>query len=310
MKTTKQKTKFKMTPARYYNHLEDKGDRLLKSSIHSDKIQAEINYYKDLSQDLKEYHPEFLGESKEGQWETGYLIEKIPSCDFGQIFTGLCESEVDSSMVLQSLGEYFETIPKKELSHSEWSDKLERLVLLKNERRLTLLKGQSYFREIEKVFKRNGWESMDSFMDSLNRRARKMCDEKNQKYTVWKSHGDLCFSNLIPFSNHLYLVDPRGVVDGEDGLLPSYYDLAKISQCLLGGYDFINNEVNYTPRITLNGPLVAAFKEFLERFEQSYELTRIFEVSHFFSMLPLHISSPKKVLAFSKNAIDLFEEFR
>lgn len=298
-----------MTPARYYNHLEDLGDRVLKSSIHAEKIQAEIQYYKDLPSELAPFHPRFLGASQDGHWESGYLIEKIPSCDFGQIYTGICESSVTVEGLFEGLKKYLEKTPKSKVTPSQWSESLERQVLVKSKTRLASLKSQSYFREVERVFKKNGWESADAFLERLNRKMRTLAEAVDDK-ALWRSHGDLCFSNIIPHNERLYLIDPMGTRPKDTGLLVPYYDLAKISQCLLGGYDFINNEVDYEPELIFNGPKVRLMESFASAFGQSYELTRVVEVSHFFSMLPLHLSSPKKVLAFARQAVLIFEEFR
>ncbi len=306
MKVPKIKRPFKMTPTRFYNDLQDQGDKLLKSSIYAHKIKAEMRYYEKLEANLLKFHPQFLGKSSQGQWKTGYLIEKIPACDYGQIFSGLCDSPVTYQKVLEGIESYISEVPKKSLEDQQWKEKLERQILERGGRRLASLKAQDYYDEVVKVFVRKGWGGPEAFLEELNRRTRLLVGARPQTIT-WKSHGDLCFSNIIPHEGRLYLVDPRGHEEKDDGHLVPYYDLAKISQCLCGGYDFINNEVDYSPKLRSSGQEVEAFEAFVQRLGLSYELTRLVEAGHFFSMLPLHISSPRKVLAFAEKSIQVLE---
>jgi hypothetical protein len=85
-----------------------------------------------------------------------------------------------------------------------------------------------------------------------------------------------------------------------------YYDLAKISQCIYGGYDFINNEVETDMKKDFN----KEFRELVHMFGLNFKLCRLIESSHFIAMLPLHINSKNKVLRFANKAIDVFEEIQ
>jgi hypothetical protein len=120
--------------------------------------------------------------------------------------------------------------------------------------------------------------------------------------------------------NILKLIDPRGA-ETQDGLyFDSYYDVCKLSHSFLGDYDLINNglfELTYTNNLQIqltteklqNNELFRML--FLKKLEENNfdsELVRIFEVSLFISMLPLHIDNPKKVLAFVLNAINILNQ--
>ena len=76
-----------LTSPRHFNDIRDCGPYLIKSSIHFQKISAEINFYENISDDLKRFYPQYLGKTKDGKWPAGYKIEKIPNYDLGVYFT-------------------------------------------------------------------------------------------------------------------------------------------------------------------------------------------------------------------------------
>lgn len=134
-------------------------------------------------------------------------------------------------------------------------------------------------------------------------------------------HGDLCFSNILysKITGLMRFIDPRGA-DGDDDLYVSpFYDLAKLSHSIIGNYDFINYglfrlEIDADLQVHLQMEPCApswAREMFEARLrENGFDpaLIRLFEVSLFLSMVPLHIDSPKKVLAFLVNASEILAE--
>ena len=55
---------------------------------------------------------------------------------------------------------------------------------------------------------------------------------------------------------------------------------------------------------------VEIFKQKLEEQGYNYKIVRIFELSLFLSMLPLHIDNRRKVLGFLLNSIRILEELK
>lgn len=303
------KKSFPMTPARYYNHLKDCGEYLIKSSIDIAKITAECVYYENLPKELEGFHPKFLGRTNNGLWENGYKIEKVQGHDFGLAFCGVVQASADLQKLLTAVERYISEVNKIEVSREEFEKVFEIQIINRAKHRLEELKRQSYFNQIEKTFIERGYLSAQEFMNKLNELTFSTLKSENTQ-SLWSSHGDLCFSNIILVQNHLLLVDPRGLSnDKDDGMLVPYYDLAKISQCMLGGYDFINNGVEEKLDFTVLSKNTKAFESFCEKFGVSLKMTRLVEAGHFFSMLPLHISTPSKVIAFANRAVDIYEEF-
>ena len=62
-----------------------------------------------------------------------------------------------------------------------------------------------------------------------------------QGMTLVESHGDLCLSNILAcYDGNVRFIDPRG---SDSIWLDEYYDMAKLSQSIMGGYDFIINDI-------------------------------------------------------------------
>ena len=133
-------------------------------------------------------------------------------------------------------------------------------------------------------------------------------------------HGDLCFSNMLysKSTQLLRFIDPRGALVEDDLYTDPYYDVAKLSHSIQGGYDFINGgrfgiEMDTDLSMHLQTDesdrqwARAAFHEVLRRHGFDPELVRLCEASLFISMLPLHIDIPKKVLAFVLNAASILD---
>ena len=114
-------------------------------------------------------------------------------------------------------------------------------------------------------------------------------------------------------------IDPRGANTEDELYVSPYYDLAKLSHSVCGNYDFINYglcslglEKDLRVRLTLDNssPLWAKsiFQKKLREIGYDPVLIRLFEASLFLSMVPLHIDSPKKVIAFLINAESILDE--
>jgi hypothetical protein len=124
-------------------------------------------------------------------------------------------------------------------------------------------------------------------------------------------HGDLCFSNIL-YDQRIRLfklIDPKGASSLEAAYTDPLYDYAKLSHSILGGYDFIVNDLyevavgrDLTLRLhTADGdfePFAASFVEALESRELDVARIRLYEASLFLSMLPLHRDRPRDLLAF------------
>jgi hypothetical protein len=137
------------------------------------------------------------------------------------------------------------------------------------------------------------------------------------------SHGDLCFSNILysPSTQTFQLIDPRGADSEEEIYSDAYYDVAKLSHSVLGGYDFIMADLyelvhaeDLGVRVALehaaSDALRARFAAALGEAGFDVALVRVCEASLFLSMLPLHIDAPKRVAALALRAREILAELR
>ena len=116
----------------------------------------------------------------------------------------------------------------------------------------------------------------------------------------------------------LKFIDPKGAIDESDLWMNPYYDIAKLSHSICGRYDYFNNDmvdiyVGNDLQLELdfnfdNREFIIAFRDKLDEYGFDYWLVRIYEVSLFLSMLPLHSDNPYKVLGFILNARDILRE--
>ena len=133
-------------------------------------------------------------------------------------------------------------------------------------------------------------------------------------------HGDPCFANALysKSTKTLKFIDPKGALTEEQLWTNAYYDIAKLSHSVCGNYDFFNNNL-YEIRIgrdfsyeleiqSGNQDYVEIFRRKAEENGYDYWAVRIYEVSLFLSMLPLHIDNPHKVFGFILNAKQIMEE--
>ena len=148
--------------------------------------------------------------------------------------------------------------------------------------------------------------------------------KKRQDTTLALSHGDFCFSNIL-FEKSIglmRLIDPRGAATADELYMDPLYDVAKLSHSILGHYDLINNglfELRVENELQLNlstyepanaAALRRAFKTRLTEHGYDESQVRLYEVSLFLSMVPLHMDLPVKALAFILNGskiLDLIE---
>ena len=134
-------------------------------------------------------------------------------------------------------------------------------------------------------------------------------------------HGDMCLSNILfdKRSHMLRLIDPRGAMREDELWGDRYYDVAKLSHSVLGGYDFINSELfevvlgdELTLELRLDRPPPGSHERaFVQRVEaEGFDPVRmrLYEASLFLSMLPLHAEAPRKLAAFALTASGILDE--
>lgn len=290
------------TPPRHFNDIEDCGSFIIKSSINLEKITAEINFYENLAPKHQRFFPKYLGKTETGKWPIGYKLEKIPNNDLSFYYTNNQLDRFDSFFRL--IHQFIKDVDYIEVNESEFISNIHKNIIDRNLSRCHSLKSTTIFEDVNIVFVQKGFPNVFEYVEKLNSsiiNSYKGCN----KYKLWYCHGDLCLSNIIIHENKLFLLDPRGFrIDLSDLLLCIDYDLAKLTQCFFGGYDFINHNKSEF----ISTELRKECTDFITELGSSLRSVRLIEASHFLAMLPLHINSKEKIIQFANRSIDIFKE--
>ena len=136
-------------------------------------------------------------------------------------------------------------------------------------------------------------------------------------------HGDFCLSNILfdRRSRAIRLVDPRGRFGDFHIFGDPRYDLAKLSHCFVGGYDFLVHGLftlespgagTYFLKTFMNEQHVRVQSAFERRFlgdSQLYKQIRAIEALLFLSMVPLHADRPLSQKAFLIRGLETATRF-
>ena len=213
---------------------------LKKSSKNVDKLSLEIDYYNSIPEKLKVFFPRMLAwqiSQDEAYQELEFYsyptlselfcYENVPNFIWKRIFEKL------EKIVFHEFLSVKQTSSKTEL-------KLEDVFITKiKERNLKLS-------EADKVFDQLTNNTSPTINGILYRGVREILEESRIILEANKSpwtfiHGDFCLTNILcePNSNNIKLIDPRGGFDGPSTFGPQLYDVAKLSQSIIGRYDLI-----------------------------------------------------------------------
>lgn len=304
---------------RYFNSFEGDSYILTKRSHNKEKIHAEYNYYQLLPEDMRFWFvPPFHYEEKEDI--ASYQMERLHMTDLAFKYV---HGSMDMDEFQELLDKYFYFLSsrhQKNCDCDQYSRTLQALYEHKVEKRIKLLKQMPEFKRIRYMT-----EGTTCDIDYLYQKYRRLKDRIEKQdicraYVQVIGHGDLCFANTLysKTSQTFKLIDPKGALTEDELWTDPYYDVAKLSHSICGRYDFFNyglydivvaNDFEYKLEISFdNRRYIDAFREKAISNGFHFVQIRIYEVSLFLSMLPLHIDNPHKVLAFILNARDLLKE--
>lgn len=295
-----------ITEVRYYNDLKDCGDFYIKSSLNAKKIHCEANYYEKLPSNICHFYPRYMGRCEDGLYSDGYQIEKIKEFDCSLYYTGIKKGKEHLNNFFELLKDYIELIPKKNVSKKTWIESFEKQTIERNNCRYMEIERSTVYVKLNNFFLDNYGKTIADFKNDLNNTLATITDEITE-FILWYGHGDLCLSNIIIQNNKIFFIDPKGFSKRDDNYFIPPYDLAKLSQCILGNYDFYNHDLT----VNKDEPyLKDKFLNFIKNYGYNLRIIRLIECAHFFSMLPLHLNSLKKMKLFSAEAINILSSFK
>lgn len=304
---------------RFFNSVQTINDFvLLKRSSEVDKLRREFQYYGLLPPALQMFFIQPYDFSLE-KGSASYKMERLFVPDMALQWIHGSLDELSLKRFLDKVFYYISARPVRQVSadvaRAVHQDSYRDKVVA----RLKQLKAKPEYEKLRPYLDAN-FGGVDALFERYSRLLDRV-GERAVSRDLRVGHGDLCFSNILysKTTGLMRFIDPRGA-DGDDDLYVSpFYDLAKLSHSVVGNYDFINYglyrvEIDADLQVHLQiepgAPSWARgmFEARLRDAGFDPALVRLFEASLFLSMVPLHIDSPKKVLAFLVNASRILSE--
>lgn len=263
------------------------GDVVTKTSSDIPKILAEYKHYYACNPKMQSYMAKPYGLAINSKKSASYKMEFLGNDSVGDLLVKDKISKNKMLLVMQQVSEFYNS-GKISSTMLDYESVINDTVFkLEDRAKITSMHN---FEFAEKMYK---------LLERINSGFHN--EYKNSKIYLKESHGDMHFSNMILNGTKLYLIDPKGV----DFLwLDPAYDLAKLSHSILGGYDFIINDVDFKLNRDAQGSLLEIIKESAV----SYEQVRLNEASLFASMTPLHLEETGHVDKFLNQSDKILSE--
>lgn len=309
------------TEARHFNETASGAGIFRKTSPEIAKMRAEYRFFHIAPEEMKRFLvPTF------GFWETpsraGYEMEHLPIPDAALQLIHRAFSAEDFEVLLD---QFFAFLAARRPGPQDAAATLaagRAHILDKLDARLESLMALPVGRKLDALLQISGPQAG---LRAMQARARPLIEaalSRDAAKHLVVGHGDPCFSNIL-FDRRLgllRLIDPRGAESLEEAMMHPLYDLAKFSHSVLGGYDFINNDLfscdlgaglDLTLELDDGGPppwMQAAFRARLQALGYDVRVLRAVELSLFLSMLPLHADHPRKLIGFALVAARILSE--
>lgn len=305
--------------SRFFNSVSGDDYVVKKTSHDKEKIKREYDFYHLLPDDMKPYFV-MPYDYTETQDTASYSMKRYHMTDLALRWVHGAIDLKEFDKLLEIIFHFLSHRAKKEISREEYRRTCDRLYLTKVRERTGLLKKHKDYPKVSALSKTGDSEYIDILMEKYEKLYEGLMEETQFTPVSVIGHGDLCFSNMLFEKNTelLMLIDPKGASKEEEMWTDPYYDLAKLSHSVCGMYDLFNYglyrfdiDEDLAPVLELDhdgGEYEKRFASCLEKNGFSVRAVRIFEVSLFLSMLPLHMDYPKKVFAFMKNADRIMQD--
>ncbi|MGN0018725.1 MAG: hypothetical protein ACI37S_06770 [Candidatus Gastranaerophilaceae bacterium] len=304
--------------ARYFNSLKESEYTITKTSTDKLKIKKEYTYYQLLPEDMKSWFvmPYNYHESNE---TAEYTMERLYMTDLAIKYVHGSIDKDEFNTLLNKYFYFFKSRHSRPTSDENYNNTAKKLYVDKVNERIESLKNHPKFDQINNYLKANNL-NLDDILSKYYKLKEEIESKNNYPKIDVIGHGDPGFANTLynKATQTLKFIDPKGALKEEELWTNPYYDIAKLSHCVCGRYDFfnnglfeikINNSLAYELDIPFNNEMYKAiFKEKIVNNGYDYHTVRIYEASLFLSMLPLHIDNPYKVFGFILNTIEILKE--
>lgn len=305
--------------SRYFNSVNGDEYILTKRSTDKRKIKAEYTYYRLLPDDMKSWFV-IPYNYEEDEKTASYRMEHLHMTDLAIRWVHGSVDEEEFKRLMDLYFHFFSIRHKKSVSEEEYSKISDQLYRQKVLERLRQLKKHEAFSKLEYMLEAGRNITLDDLANRYFLLKEKVEKETTFPYISVIGHGDPCFANTLysKSAQMMKFIDPKGALVEADLWTNPYYDIAKLSHSVCGSYDFFNNglfEIRMEPDFMCQLYIdfdkqryVKLFRKALEENHFNYLVVRVYEVSLFLSMLPLHMDNPFKVFGFILNAEKIIKE--
>ncbi len=304
--------------ARYFNQLKGDEYTVTKFSANKMKIKSEYMFYHLLPEDMQFWFVEPFNyrETEDG---ASYTMERLHMTDLALKWINGSVGEKEFSRILDKYFYFFGSRYSRPVSKEEYSEISEKLYSEKVRNRISDFKKMPIYGEIDKLLSING-KNLDEIVTRYFNLKDKVEQTSKRETISVIGHGDPCFTNAMYNKTTMTLkfIDPKGALTEDELWTNPYYDIAKLSHSICGRYDFLNNnlfDISVGEQLEAelhidfdNSKFIELFRKKLESEGYDYLLIRLYEVSLFLSMLPMHIDNPRKVYGFILNAENIMKE--
>lgn len=229
------KNKMNFITSRSFNNIRFSKNTIIKTSEDSKKIQAEINWYRKIPENMKIYSGRLISSTKKS-----YTTEYLPALSLNEYFLNSKISKYEWNNIFSVINQYLDTVAINATQYSQNK--------FANDYKYTLREALVNFKKYidnlnflcsssEILINKKKYPSINKFIDKLQNHLYK---HKPIKTII---HGDFSLSNIFYDSrtNQIKLIDPRGLnLNNKVSIYGDInYEYAKFAQFYTGYYDSI-----------------------------------------------------------------------
>lgn len=268
---------------RYFNSIKDNGITLTKFSKDIKKIESEYAFYYFIPENIQRWFVQPFNFEIKNEIAS-YQMEKIFCKNAGEILASFEMDLISFKNMFKLIAEFKKECKEMYYSEDNCKEESKYLVITKTQNRI-----------------------QENYSDIMLRISKAYDFYKQERLSWMKtlSHGDLCLTNILWSKdiNLIKFIDPRGAFLRNDIYMDEYYDLAKLSHSILGGYENILYGHHFSDQAMKD-----IFINYLHENNISVNLLRVYEASLFLSMVPLHKDNKEHVDLFINKSKEILNE--
>ncbi len=299
---------------RHFNRIDLDRFVITKRSADKNKMRREASYHGLLPEEVRHFFVQPYGYQEDAEGAS-YRMRRLYIPDMAVQWVHRAFSPADFERFLDHVLNFLRARPVREVGAERAGAVARQLYVTKVRERIDALALTTVGRSVDATLVAGGRTGGIAGLHEQYLELYEQLTPRRHPTRLALTHGDLCFSNILYSqpSQLLQLVDPRGADTEPELFSDAYYDVAKLSHSVLGGYDLVHAglcRITHGADLELElelqeHELVEMQTAFLRRIEEldfDPRLMRLYEASLFLSMMGLHIDAPRKVLAFALRA--------